>query len=216
MTSQADLYEILVLEPARRGIRVLSLGPGTNDDALKLDLSRISLNDNPHYTILSYCWGSQDDLQQVRVGDTPLLISRHLHSCLVNLRREDSPLTTWIDAICINQNSNQEKNTQVPLMRDIYKGATELFVWLGESTPGLTRIFNSIQRVFEHNIAIEPEGISQVAEELLQASPDETEQAFVEFVNLPLFCRTWIIQELALPRQDPMFVCGKHRTLDTP
>ncbi|KAK1572976.1 heterokaryon incompatibility protein-domain-containing protein [Colletotrichum navitas] len=215
MASQADLYETLDLEPVKREIRVLSLGPGTNDDPLELDLSRISLDDNPHYTVLSYCWGSQDDLQQVRIGDTPFLVSRHLHSCLMNLRREDSPLTIWIDAICINQNSNQEKNTQVPLMRDIYKGATELFVWLGESTPGLDRIFNSIQRVFEHNIEIEPKGISQVAEELLQASPEETEQAFVEFVNRPWFRRTWIIQELALPRQDPIFICGKHRTLWT-
>ncbi|KAK2014471.1 HET-domain-containing protein, partial [Colletotrichum eremochloae] len=215
MVSLADLYETLFLEPARREIRVLTLGPGANDDSLKLDLSRVSLDDDPDYTVLSYCWGSQDDLQQVKIGDSPFLISHHLHSCLVNLRREDSLLTIWIDAICINQNSNQEKNIQVPLMRDIYKGATKLFVWLGESTAGLDRIFNSIQRVFEHSIEIEPKGISQVAEELLQASPDETDQAFAEFVNLPWFRRTWIIQELALPRQDPIFICGKHRALWT-
>ncbi|KAK2025086.1 heterokaryon incompatibility protein, partial [Colletotrichum zoysiae] len=213
MASRTDLYETLVLEPARREIRVLSLGPGTNDDSLKLGISRLSLDDSPEYTVLSYCWGPQDALRQVSVGDRSFLISHHLHSCLVNLRREDSPLTIWIDAICINQNSNQEKNTQVPLMRDIYKGATELFVWLGESTAGLDRIFNSIQRVTEHNIEIEPEGISQVADELLQASPDDTLQAFSEFVGLPWFCRTWIIQELALPRQDPVFICGKHRAL---
>ncbi|KAK1979395.1 heterokaryon incompatibility protein, partial [Colletotrichum cereale] len=215
MASQANLYETTLLEPARREIRVLSLGPGTHDDSLNLGLSRLSLDDNPDYSVLSYCWGPQDDLRQVKVGDRPFLISHHLHNCLVRLRREDSPLTIWIDAICINQNSNQEKNTQVPLMRDIYRGATELFVWLGESTAGLDRVFNSIQRVFEHNIEIEPEGISQVAEELLQASPDETDQAFTEFVNLPWFRRTWVIQELALPRQDPVFICGKHRALWT-
>ncbi|KAK1993786.1 heterokaryon incompatibility protein, partial [Colletotrichum falcatum] len=215
MSSQADLYETLGLEPARREIRVLSLGPRAKDDSLELDLSIISLDDDPDYTVLSYCWGPQDDLRQVKIGDRPFLISHHLHSCLVNLRREDSPLTIWIDAICINQTSNQEKNTQVPLMRDIYKGAAELFVWLGESTAGLDRIFNSIQRVSEHNMEIEPEGISQIAEELLQASPDETQQAFAEFVNLPWFRRTWILQELALPRQDPVFICGQHRALWT-
>ncbi|KAK2049705.1 hypothetical protein LZ31DRAFT_621270 [Colletotrichum somersetense] len=55
MASQTDLYETLVLEPARREIRVLSLGPGTNDDSLKLGISRLSLDDNPDYTVLSYC-----------------------------------------------------------------------------------------------------------------------------------------------------------------
>ncbi|GKT50824.1 heterokaryon incompatibility protein 6, OR allele [Colletotrichum spaethianum] len=211
MNSQTDLYDTIILEPRKREIRVIHIGSGTNNDPLKLSLSRVSLDDNPDYTALSYCWGPQVNLEQVEISNRPIPISRHLHKCLVSLRREDSPLTLWIDAICINQSSNQEKNTQVPLMRDIYKGATEVLIWLGESTAGLDRVFNSIQRVIEHNIEIEPKGISQVAEELLKASPDETEQAFTEFVNIPWFRRTWIIQELALPRQDPIFLCGKHR-----
>jgi hypothetical protein len=37
----------------------------------------------------------------------------------------------WIDALCIDQSSNDEKNDQVPRMRDIYEMAYAGFIWLG-------------------------------------------------------------------------------------
>ena len=39
----------------------------------------------------------------------------------------------WIDAICINQKDDDEKSTQVALMRDIYHFADEVIVWLGRA-----------------------------------------------------------------------------------
>ncbi|OLN96739.1 Heterokaryon incompatibility protein 6, OR allele 4 [Colletotrichum chlorophyti] len=198
------------LDPQRKEIRVLDVRPGGEEDPLQLDLSRVSLHDKPSYSVLSYCWGPQTDLRPVRIGDTSIQISEHLHKCLISLRRKDSTLTIWIDAICINQLSNQEKSSQVPLMKDIYKSTEDTFVWLGDTTPRLSLIFDSISRAKQSNNKIIPERIEQIAEELLMASPDDTEQAFSEFVNLAWFHRTWIIQELALPRTDPIFVCGNH------
>jgi hypothetical protein len=39
----------------------------------------------------------------------------------------------WIDAICINQADNREKESQVQMMGDIYHRAFNVVVWLGES-----------------------------------------------------------------------------------
>jgi hypothetical protein len=36
-----------------------------------------------------------------------------------------------IDAICINQKDNDEKNNQLPIMADIYRQASRVIVWLG-------------------------------------------------------------------------------------
>ena len=47
-------------------------------------------------------------------------------------------LTLWIDAVCINQNDISERNHQVLLMGDIYRGATTVLSWLG-SHPELVR-----------------------------------------------------------------------------
>jgi len=37
----------------------------------------------------------------------------------------------WIDAICINQGDDEEKSKQVTRMRDVYKLARRVVVWLG-------------------------------------------------------------------------------------
>jgi hypothetical protein len=38
----------------------------------------------------------------------------------------------WIDAVCINQKSDLEKNHQVNLMRQIYKASNQVVLRLGE------------------------------------------------------------------------------------
>lgn len=43
----------------------------------------------------------------------------------------------WIDAICINQSDDAEKSVQVAMMADIYAGAKNVIVWLGEGTDSL-------------------------------------------------------------------------------
>lgn len=39
----------------------------------------------------------------------------------------------WADAVCINQKDLEERSHQVALMGDIYSGAGEIFIWLGNS-----------------------------------------------------------------------------------
>jgi hypothetical protein len=41
----------------------------------------------------------------------------------------------WIDALCINQSGDDEKNDQVPRMRAIYETAYAGLVWLGIAVP---------------------------------------------------------------------------------
>jgi hypothetical protein len=40
----------------------------------------------------------------------------------------------WIDAICINQNNDEEKSHQVNHMKDIYTNAIAVIVWLGKAS----------------------------------------------------------------------------------
>lgn len=39
-----------------------------------------------------------------------------------------------MDAICINQSDVQEKNAQIPLMRQKYENGAETIIWLGDSS----------------------------------------------------------------------------------
>jgi Heterokaryon incompatibility protein (HET) len=46
---------------------------------------------------------------------------------------KESPRVLWVDAVCINQNDEDEKSEQVSKMREIYGGATKVYAWLGEA-----------------------------------------------------------------------------------
>jgi hypothetical protein len=63
----------------------------------------------------------------------PLEIPESCYIALKNLRDHHGVRTIWVDAICIDQKSDGEKNMQLPLMKEIYGKARKVYIWLGES-----------------------------------------------------------------------------------
>lgn len=49
-----------------------------------------------------------------------------------SMRRNQAPMMIWIDAICINQKSSDEKGIQVAMMAEIYRASESVVVWLGQ------------------------------------------------------------------------------------
>ena len=43
-------------------------------------------------------------------------------------------MALWIDQICIDQGSTAEKGDQVAIMGEIYRGASEVLIWLGPAS----------------------------------------------------------------------------------
>ena len=58
-------------------------------------------------------------------------VRSNLWMALKHLRHSDATRTLWIDAICINQDDDSEKGTQVHRMADIYRLAHRVVVWMG-------------------------------------------------------------------------------------
>ena len=57
---------------------------------------------------------------------------------LHRLRKSDSCRTMWIDALCIDQTSMEERNHQVRAMSKIYTQAARVVIWhsdISESSP---------------------------------------------------------------------------------
>jgi hypothetical protein len=101
-------------------IRALYLQPGQFEDDIKAELTEASLANPPLYEALSYVWGSP-------TANSP--ISCHGKDLLKKKRR-----VLWIDAICIDQSSMDERNQQVELMGDVYSKARRVILWLGEES----------------------------------------------------------------------------------
>ncbi|KAF2464454.1 uncharacterized protein BDR25DRAFT_155150, partial [Lindgomyces ingoldianus] len=71
--------------------------------------------DRPSYTALSYVWGKETGAKRA------IVVNGAEFQVGVNLD----------NAICINQKDVEEKSDQVPRMRSIYSGASNVMIWLG-------------------------------------------------------------------------------------
>ena len=119
-------------------IRLLQL-----DDAKSWHIVIFALEAAPPYIILSYAWKEITD-HLVR-GNMKLQIfyqgDRYEHQVAPNLwqfmQRAEQQLRSrtyiWIDALCIDQEHVPERNHQVGIMSKIYRRASEMIIWLGET-----------------------------------------------------------------------------------
>lgn len=77
-------------------------------------------------------------------------ITLNLEKALRHLRLANAPRILWVDTICINQGSIQERAEQVTLMGEIYKSSSADLLWLGEDdgqSAHLIRLLASIQQM---------------------------------------------------------------------
>lgn len=130
-------------------IRLLRLLP--EDDKSKpvrCELLEFRLDQNDQqpslYEALSYTWGSSDEKCTIDIQNNTVAITANLHKALVQLRHYSLPRVLWVDAICIDQNNNTEKETQIPLMYSIYTRASSVLVWLGETPKGDDQAFDHL------------------------------------------------------------------------
>ncbi|KAE8384977.1 heterokaryon incompatibility protein-domain-containing protein [Aspergillus alliaceus] len=106
-------------------VRVLRLLPNEdNTIPINCQLIRYSLltTDKGHhpYEALSYVWGSESKPQCIFIDGYALRVTDNLYTALLHLRDHQLPRMLWVDAICINQQDNQEKAHQIQFIPIIY------------------------------------------------------------------------------------------------
>ncbi|KAI0471591.1 heterokaryon incompatibility protein-domain-containing protein [Xylariaceae sp. FL0804] len=211
-------YSYTVLE-RDDDIRLLRLLPGTGKSPIACELVAVSHEtqasaDPVLYEALSYTWGPNIP-HTIRCADASLTISENLWLALQTLRHRDTPRVLWVDAVCINQQDNEEKGKQVARMRSIYEHAAGVVVWLGEATKMTGSAFGLIHRLE-----------AQLRRDNTAASLPPMTAADLETANLPpvddpvwkgldeIFWRewhfrAWILQEVSVEK-DIVVTCGPH------
>lgn len=151
MRTRAPPYEYNALA-GPRNIRILILQPARDfSHPIKCVFDEVTLTDTlskkQQYEALSYTWGSPTGTQPILCDDATVLVTPNCEHAILYLRRKFTPRRLWIDAICINQASIQEKNQQVPMMGDIYSYAACSIMWLGlEGDPRLSGVLRRAAR----------------------------------------------------------------------
>ncbi|CVK94881.1 related to HET-6OR heterokaryon incompatibility protein (het-6OR allele) [Fusarium mangiferae] len=190
--------------PNNNFFRVFELGPGKNSDPLQGNLRTYLRQRAPKYEALSYVWGSPVQNRHMICNGQIFMITSSLDTALRRLRLVGDSRCLWVDQICIDQTSLEERSEQVSIMRHIYSGATLVNAWLGPADPEEATAAGMIISTLAKrrpNEFREQEYFPQndyLLELGLPARNSPAWEALNSMLNAPYFSRIWILQELAL------------------
>ena len=156
-----------------------------------------NFEDSFPYQAVSYMWGPLFPTREIIIKGRSFTVRENLWQFLCHYldsehRSGDSldssgDIWLWIDQICIDQNTVEERNHQVGLMSTIYARANRVLVWLGSEADG-----------------------SREAIEAINSGCDATRQHAGKVKALferPYWSRLWIIQEVLMSRA-VLVMCG--------
>ena len=173
-------------------IRIITILPGSGDICCRMGVHSLE-NNSPDFAALSYHWGSsapEQEKQAIWVGGRPFSVSTNLLDAMQALRHPFKERKLWVDAVCINQAVNADKEQQLPLMSRIYNEAQGVIVWLGPCADDSDFVMD----VIEHG-------------DVERMNSDRFVVGIAKLWQRSWFSRTWVVQEYVLGR--PRIFCGR-------
>lgn len=153
-------YQYSPLNAKIREIRVLELKAGSLEDPIIGLVVNISLDAETHYDALSYVWGPTTLGRKITLSGHIFPVTDNLFTALQFARQVREDYMVWVDAICINQKSTEERSSQVALMGSIYSQAVSVLCWLGTPTSQgvVTRTGNNfgVEGLINEKFAMDP------------------------------------------------------------
>jgi hypothetical protein len=213
MTSPPPLstFQYTPLDHAIDSIRVLEIVPGPDESIIRCRMRHTTMSESS-YRCLSYTWLPSHPVHEIEVNGSSLEVGDNLYQFLRAYRAWqrgeppsasptfedntiDKSLPLWIDAICIDQKTVEERNHQVRQMSSIYRKAQDVMVWLGvleEPVLEFLEIAKEVNEKMPQSQHVDAAG-SQVDEQR-----DLLRSGLSKFWALPYWNRIWIAQEIIL------------------
>lgn len=154
---------------------------------------------------MSYVWGDVSDKQNILLDSHRFPVTKSLYEALSHFRDalevHKRDLHVWADAVCINQDDQEERAREFKKMGFIYSQCLSVRAWLGVPNPEIARGLQSVREFLD---SISDLDISECDSELgmnLLTSIDATDAVQVVSSCLflaPFWERLWTMQEIAL------------------
>jgi hypothetical protein len=202
--SDLTVYSSVPLELGRSlNIRLLTLLrsdqqliPGPISCTLRI----AQLDKSLPYTAVSYVWGAAEPTENILINGRPFTVRQNLWHLLDQVRRENYQGDLWIDAIAIDQSSDDERSHQVAMMGHIYSHAVEVLSWLGTPSKQVVDAVMSLPR--------------QSQEQDTTSGTKDRREAYLLGMQWILandyWQRVWILQEVLLARKITLHCSNAH------
>ncbi|KAJ2904279.1 uncharacterized protein MKZ38_008490 [Zalerion maritima] len=218
---------------------------------ISLEDACLSTDSPPEYEALSYVWGSPatstttslPGVMVINASPNPssssssiamnlpqsnnnhafqfLPTTPNLESTLRHLRYPNKTRHLWVDAICVNQTDDDEKNVQVSQMGDVYRRAATVVVWLGPEADDSTFALSTLDRLgsqVEHaNLHPTPRLRWKTPQNTPHHVPSTRREvsSIMSLIERPWFPRVWVLlQELNLASLAADRLRGVHHFLE--
>ena len=219
--ARASAYTYQPIDASRRQVRLLTVKHGSGNKKIQCSIKHASLVSypKPEFEAVSYCWGDPSERACIEIDGTIVDVPSSSEKVLRRLRLPKTDRTLWIDAVCINQNDNEEKAGQVGIMGDVYSTATGTVIWLGEADDSTQDALHAMQCIREQQQE-EARGFASLKEVLHDKQGDISRSktglpsscdtdALQTFFARPWFQRLWVVQEAVL-NPKAICYCGKY------
>ncbi|CAO2651348.1 Nn.00g096450.m01.CDS01 [Neocucurbitaria sp. VM-36] len=193
----------------KRDIRLLRIQPASRISTLSVTFEVYSLDSDVQFTAVSYVWGSPTPPSWIKCNGHDVSITGNLWDVLSQLQDKSHDGLVWADAICINQSDNEEKGVQVSMMRDIYKRAANVILWLGKEEQHdrhAIRLMELFCGKHGYVANLEPRREWTLGE-LSLPSIDCGWMGWASLLSRPWFGRIWVVQEFLNATQS-IFMSG--------
>lgn len=199
-------------------------------------LEHASLADRPYYTALSYTWGDPSATHEIILNGQHVRVTVNLEYVLRHFITElqshggggQNTMILWVDALCIDQHNEAERNQQVSQMNEIFETARETILWIGPASEDSNLAFETLRRLSQSAIPADIHSWSEVSfdktslDPLVQAIQRVLDEiilvlrldnaarltAIISLYQRPWFRRVWVIQEAVLS-QNAVVCCGR-------
>jgi hypothetical protein len=143
---QQIMFQHTPLDLQQPSIRLVEVLPPDPSGYVYCNVKHANINDE--YICVSYVWGPPEDVHCIYLNGQPFRVRRNLLEFLETVSSQSinpkpkSPrldfrqaaTSLWIDALCIDQENNGERNHQVQQMGKIFEHAQRVIAWIGKKT----------------------------------------------------------------------------------
>lgn len=207
--TDSSLSEIYTSSLGRHQFRLLYLsGAHSINSPIHGDLVVYQRENCPEYETTSYTWGGEDGnatpCMPAYFGDfwDVLFLTRNCWFLLQYLRPPMGTRVIWVDAICINQDSIQERGAQVSCMPQIYRNCMRVVIYPGDHLVRTEQ--GKFRRMIRHDDLTTHSDINPLHDSDLDIRGSVLQSRYIS--------RVWIIQELILAPH--AILALKHHDLD--
>jgi ankyrin repeat protein len=170
----------------RTQIRLFRLLPADRSGNLAGTIAIYDFEHCPEYRAVSYTWGLPYPTREISLEGQSFTVRENLWQFL-DAARDYVKDWLWVDQVCIDQSTVDERNHQVSLVAKIYAKAFEVLIWLGTEAHGSGKAMEAINS-----------GVDSI---------HQYESEVQSLFRRPYWDRLWILQEV-LMGQNILVLCG--------